>query len=277
MQDTIKRHKYEVKDVKPFKAKVKENHLRAEIAYIKDNIKRKNRDEPYYAFCRRCKNNEFESGLIELENTQKSDALRASLIHSKYAKKSAKKTAKDNDKIVIKTKPKWLTTLMRMEKIDGEFIPVEVLKTNDFRASNYKKIKALDRFCLKYQPLYKFKRVSLLFVTLTRANFARLTISELLYATQKKYARNGFKILDYVWTFEISEGLHLHYHICFAINRINVIGEKLPEWLKLDELWGQSTQVAFIKKNVRHYMAKYFAKNQFRAIGYKSFGISKIK
>ena len=166
---------------------------------------------------------------------------------------------------------------MRMEKIEGVYIPTEILQTNDFKASNSKKIKALDLFCAKYQPLYKAKQVSLLFVTLTRANFARLTISDLLYSAQKKYARNGFKILDYVWTFEISKGLHLHYHICFAIDRINIKNEKMPEWLKLDELWGQSTNIEFIKKNVRHYMAKYFAKNQFRAIGFKSFGISKIK
>jgi hypothetical protein len=255
----------------------KETSIRANIAYLKDNIKRKNREKPYYAFCRRQKNNEFEGGLIELKNVEKTHSLRACLIHSKYAIISAKKTAKNKDKIVVKTKPKWLTTLMRMEKIEGVFLPTQILETNDFKASNYKKILALDRFCAKYQPLYQAKQVSLLFVTLTRANFARLTISELLYDAQKKYARNGVKILDYVWTFEISEALHLHYHICFGIGRINIKGKKLPEWLKLDELWGQSTQVEFIKRNVRHYMAKYFAKNQFRAIGYKSFGISKIK
>jgi hypothetical protein len=49
----------------------------------------------------------------------------------------------------------------------------------------------------------------------------------------------------------------------------------IPEELKFEDLWGQRTEIDFVKKNIRHYMAKYFAKHNSRAIGRRSYGISR--
>jgi hypothetical protein len=42
--------------------------------------------------------------------------------------------------------------------------------------------------------------------------------------------------------------------------------------MKLESVWGARTQVEFVRKNIRHYMAKYFAKENARIIGVRSFG-----
>jgi hypothetical protein len=264
MQDTFKR--------------VKEENIRANIAYLKDEIRQKNSEKPFYRFVSRRKNPHYESGLVELTDGKKHSPFESSLIHDKSSKKTTQKRLKNIHKVTIQTQPKNLTTLVRMEKIEGVYCPVEILETNDFKQSNNLKIKAMDKFAEHYQPLYKQKIVSLLFVTLTAAFKAKMTISQYIDYLKKTYEKNGFKMLAYVWTFEVSErNLHPHYHIAIAIPRLSVEGGKLPDWMKGNKIWGRRTEIAFVKKNVRHYMAKYFAKNQFRAIGYKSFGISKIK
>lgn len=258
--------------------RVKEENIRAKIAYTKDNIKQKNSEKPFYRFVSRRKNPFYEGGLVELTNGKKHSPFDSCLIHDKSSKKTTKKRLKNIHKVTIQTQPKNLTRLMRMEKIEGVYCPVEILETNDFKQSNHFKINAMDRFALKYQPLYEQKIVSILFLTLTDAFKAKMTISQFIDYTKKICQNNGFKILDYVWTFEISESnLHPHYHVAFVIDRLSIQGGKLPDWLKFNKVWGRRTLIEFVKKNVRHYMAKYFAKNQFRAIGYKSFGISKIK
>ena len=75
----------------------------------------------------------------------------------------------------------------------------------------------------------------------------------------------------------MDKGLHPHYHLCIAINRINIAGGSMPQYLKLDNAWhcgAGSTKVEFVKKNVRHYLSKYFAKNYFRPLNLRSYGNS---
>jgi hypothetical protein len=174
----------------------------------------------------------------------------------------------------VKTGPKWVTNLYR-ERVNietGEVLLAEVYDTNEIKSSNAGKIKRLDTFCRHFQPLYESKQISLLFYTLTQANMAKTDISGVMAALKKRFARRGIGFYGYVWTAEVSENLHFHYHFCVAIDRLHLEGKRLPQWLKVYDVWGRRTQVAFVKKNVRRYMAKYFAKHNARVIGIRSYG-----
>jgi hypothetical protein len=96
----------------------------------------------------------------------------------------------------------------------------------------------------------------------------------MIEALQQRYKRHGKNILGYVWTLEVSENKHIHYHLAIATSRTNLQGAKLPKWMKADNIWGRRTGVEFVRKNIRHYMAKYFAKHNARIEGMRSYGMS---
>jgi hypothetical protein len=73
---------------------------------------------------------------------------------------------------------------------------------------------------------------------------------------------------------EISEDLHVHYHAVFAIDRINLRGKKLPEWMKLDGLWGASTHLEMVTYTVEHYLGKYMLKGHEKIEGKRMYGRS---
>jgi hypothetical protein len=77
----------------------------------------------------------------------------------------------------------------------------------------------------------------------------------------------------YIWTAEVSQKLHWHYHLCVAVDRLKF--RRIPDELKFEDLWGQRTGIEFVKKDVRHYMAKYFAKENARVLGSRAFGSSR--
>lgn len=230
-----------------------------------------------YTYLKRHKNPDYDGGVKRLP-------FESCLYTTNGTKKAAENCAKE---VHIKTRPKWFTDLMEWEvdQESGDMIPKGVYTSDDFKCSNGKKIKALDRFCNKYQPLYKSRKVSLFFLTFTRANYARLKWNTMSKLIVKYFKRLGIDVLGHIWTAEIGEStfnvtgnpldLHWHYHICIATNRVNFKGKEIPPSLKFDSIWGQRTEIDFIKKNVRHYMAKYFAKCNSRVIGQRSYGISR--
>lgn len=224
-----------------------------------------------YSFLKRRKNPEYEAGLIRLDRIAPETPPFESCL---YTTKCPKNEGPQKAEIWVKTRPKWFTDLMgwTVDEATGEVFPSEVYESNDFKCSNGKKIKALDKFCNYYQPLYKHKKVTLLFMTFTRANYARIEWKDMIRLMRKRFEREGIKIRGFIWTAEISKNLHYHFHLCMAIDRVN--WSKIPERMKFESLWGQRTEIDFVKKNVRHYMAKYFAKCDARVIGKRSYGKS---
>jgi len=230
-------------------------------------VKRQNKAEkglklPKYTFLSRHKNPEYEGGVKRLP-------FESCLITTKGSKIA--------NEIWVKTRPKWYTNLMGYE-IDpetGEATPKEIYQSDDFKCSNGKKIKSLDKFCAFYQPLYKKRNVTLFFLTFTRANYARLPWVYMVKIILQYFKRAGLNVRGHIWTAEISDKLHWHYHMCIATDRVNWKLSGVPKELKFENLWGQRTEIDFVKKNVRHYMAKYFAKCDFRIIGKRSYGISR--
>ncbi len=181
--------------------------------------------------------------------------------------------------LTVKTTHKW-NTVMVYQEMDTETAELHSklhrYTTNEIKSSNHKKIKALDKFCNHFQPLYKAKKVSLFFVTFSRANHANDKFSSVLNHVKKRFARYGYPVRGFVWTSEISYETnpngHWHYHLCIATDRMILM--KIPKALKFNSIWGQRTGIEFVKKNAKHYMAKYFAKHNARISGMRSFGVS---
>ena len=204
-------------------------------------------------------NPEYQSGL-------KIVPLRSCLLHNNV----------NTNNWVIKTKPKWNTDLLEshLDKETGEITHQGVYTTNDLKSANNRKIKAMNRFCDKYQPLYLRHQVSIFFYTLTLANQSNTDIRHLLNSFKTRLKRNGINLRGYVWVLEISETLHVHYHALVCTDRIQIKGKQMPDIFKLDSLWGCRTQVRFAKRYIRGYLAKYFVKASSRILNKRSYGIS---
>ena len=235
-----------------------------------------------YTFNSIRKNPLYEDGLKPLVIGNKKHPFFESCLYShKSDNFTAKNGRQDYDippHIYIKTKPKWLTDLVeyQYEIGSGELVMKGLYTTNDFKRSNGRKIKKLDAFCKYYQPLYEQRKVTLWFLTFTRSNYANLSFKQMNDIVLKYYKREGIQVRGFLWTYEISKDYHWHYHLCLATDRVNIRGKSLPMKLKFDNLWGQRTKLEFVKKNIRHYMAKYFAKCEFRLNNKtRNFGTSK--
>lgn len=218
-----------------------------------------------WRFKSRTINPSYDAGLRLLQVASNTPLFDSCLIHD------------NSDKLVrVKTAPKWVTKLAydEVDQETGEILAPGEYETNEIKQSNGRKIAALDAFCGFYQPLYSRRQVSLMFHTFTRANQSNQKISTMIDNVKLHYKRNmGRPVRGLIWVSEISERLHWHYHLCLAVDRLEL--KRIPQELRFEGLWGQRTEVEFVKKNVRHYMAKYFAKHQSRVIGVRAFGRSR--
>ena len=179
--------------------------------------------------------------------------------------------------LIVEREPKHFTIL---NKVSLNYTTGEVSTrnhiTDSFKQSNHRKIKALDKFCSFYQPLYENYSVSLFFVTLTSYDkYAKQNIQQFVDAMKVRFKSTGLTLLGYLWTLEVSHDNHPHYHLCIATNRLKKTRRKLPDTLKFESLWGARTKTEFVKYNVKHYLSKYFAKDNYRIQKHRSYGISK--
>jgi len=245
--------------------RVREKQLTTHLRYIKKMAIARQKGF-YYEWLSTGENPEYESGLKKLP-------FESCLIHHKSNRIEGGKPY-----VLIQTKPKWLTSLLRYEydKKTNDFLPTAVIHTNNFKQQNNRKIKALTKFCNYYQPLYEKREVTLFFLTFTKADKCR-PWKEMVKVIHEYFKRSNLKIRGNIWTMEISEKLHWHYHLVIATDRANLRGGKIPKLLKFDRIWKQRTEIDFVKKNIRNYMSKYFAKSNMRIEGggYRNYGMSK--
>lgn len=162
--------------------------------------------------------------------------------------------------------PKY-NTILTVEKNDlcaGKIDNYEYC-TDDFKAFFNRRRKAIDKFSDFYEPLYRKRKVTLLFHTLTRIDYARQDISALLDIVKYRYRALKRPIRGYFWVMEISVNDHWHYHLVVAIDRVR--WKEIPEELKFEELWGQRTDIGFVRKSVRNYLNKELGKCSAKIIG----------
>jgi len=239
-----------------------------------------------YRFKSRRKNPEF--------SPKKLIPLRACLIHNKASKNSNQKTAdffldkvdeilakEGQAEVYISTVPKWQTILEKPEMIDtgtGEIIFSEY-HTDDFKASRNRKIKTIFRFTDFYEPLYQARKVSLLFHTFTRIEYAKQDMRTMLECVKMRYRALKRPIRGYLWVMELAKnekmnsGYHVHYHLVVVIDRVK--WSKIPDKLKFDDLWGQETRVEFITKTIKGYLSKYLSKDNTKILGRHHYAISR--
>lgn len=257
---------------------------------------------PLYVHERRERNTDYESGLVVLP-TQRNQKKKVSgneiairepneiaeiLIRYQLEKRKSKRarlcschiTNKSDvftpNYLIVETAPKWFN-YYKMLGVDFEsgFFDFGSYQSNSFKASNCRKIAALNKFCKVYEPLYTNKDVTMFLYTLTGYfTHTEMQVKDAVEILKARFKRRGVNMLGYIWTFEISKDLHPHYHLCIAVERINLKGKSLPKYLFLDKVWGARTQVDFVKKNVRNYLSKYFAKENYRALNKRSYGTS---
>ncbi|NBW20486.1 MAG: hypothetical protein EBR82_72210 [Caulobacteraceae bacterium] len=163
--------------------------------------------------------------------------------------------------------------LLNVNTITGE-IEAIIKESNSLMRQRGKVIKALKVFDEFYKPLYRKKKVSCLFGTLTNLPEASITMRMFMANLKKAFKRSGINLLSYVWVHEVkykeAKGkqleAHIHYHFVLAIERIEVTGGKLPECLSysyLTGMWGQIAKVKFITGGTAclNYCSKYISKN----------------
>ena len=217
----------------------------------------------YFEFKGRSPNPEYLDGL-------KYVPFRSCLLHNNDDKNAAPKLWQ------VRTKPKYFTHLTKTpySTITGEIGDESDYTTNDLKAGNNRKIKAVNRFTDMFKDSYRRRKVSVLFYTFTIANEVSIDIRRTMDVLKKRMARNGHNFLGYLWVLEISDTLHIHYHAIVVTSRMNFRGMALPDFLKMDSVWGARTEVEFVKKGLKYYLAKYFYKNQVRITGKRLFSQS---
>jgi hypothetical protein len=220
-----------------------------------------------YRFKSRRKNPEYSVEKLVLMKRE-DVSLRSCLIHNNA-------TPLDEQDIYISKIPKWLTILEKPESVDlgtGE-INYADYETDDFKASRNRKIKTVEKFCDFYEPLYRSRKVSLLFHTFTRMNYSKRDMRRMVDKAKEAYIALNRPIRGYLWALEISETNHIHYHLVVAIDRVQ--WKEIPKGLKFESLWGQRTGVEFIKRTIKGYLSKYLYKSDGKILGKRSYAISR--
>lgn len=182
--------------------------------------------------------------------------------------------------IYVSIIPKWLTVLEK-EKVyeDTGEILYDDYETNDFKAAKGRKIKTVRKFVDFYEPLYRARKVSLLFHTFTRMDYAKQDMRRMLDNVKYRYESLNRPVRGYLWALELKEnegmesGYHIHYHLVVAIDRLNV--KEIPSELKFEDLWGQRTGVEFIKRSVKAYLSQYLYKSDGRLLRKRSYAVSR--
>lgn len=236
------------------------------------------RDITGYTFKSRRKNPEWSS--------EKLIPLRFYHIHNNARLEEAmsfliEKASLPEAQVFISTIPKYLTVLNKPVNLDtgtGEII-YDDYNTDDFKASRQRKIKTVNKFSDKYDPLYHKQIVSLLFFTFTRTNFAKKDMRRMMDIIKDHLIAENRPILGYIRVQEIKPnekiegGWHVHEHIVVAIKRVK--WKTIPERLKFNDIWGQRTGVEFVRKGVKCYLSKYLYKSDAKLLGKRSYAISR--
>lgn len=184
---------------------------------------------------------------------------------------NSEKKGVNNSSVTVRYEPKYISTL-ECNNVDseGNVTYLRTIETDSFKRANYRKRNALDTFFSYYRPLYKSKEVSLFIFTFTQANQAKKGFSYVLDNVKYRFKSLNSAIRGYVWTSEISDDNHWHYHLCIATDRLSF---KNVESLKFDKVWGQRTQIDTVKNTFAKQF--YLTKKQPKIDRHKGFGKSK--
>ena len=153
--------------------------------------------------------------------------------------------------------PKYFSYIQCKRELNidsGEFFEGEIIEVNNLSTQRGKLKNKLKEFDTYFSPLYKAKRVSVCMLTLTRANYSKHCISSFLKAYKRVLKASGQTLYGLIWCSEVSYETgtpHWHYHIMFALERIECKGAKKPFYMQqsyLTQTWGQRATCTFWQK-----------------------------
>ena len=213
------------------------------------------------------RNENYLVGLVPVKGVSKQKTKKS--LRSCHLLNNAEKISRE---YLVQTEPKWNTQMKvsGLDKTTGEFIPeLEIYNTNDLKAGKYRQISAAKKFCVNIKNLQKQKQGSILLHTFTRLNEADCDIRSVIDILKARYNSIGRKIRGYFWVLEVSHpkkgsDFHLHYHLVVFVDRLNIKGGKMPEALKLNDVWGQRTSVEFLRKSLEGFLLGYLSKSDAR-------------
>jgi len=234
------------------------------------------------------KNPHFEDGVLLMEKDGLTDeSLRSCLISNNADKKTTKQALQyvkqkrvmaDNYEPIYFLQKEWKWGVSLSGEIldleTGELLEDQVHETTDLEQGIKRKRKAIRSFTDFYEPLYQERKVSCFFFTLTQANQSDKKIRDIIALIKKRFIRHNLPVLGLLWVSEISDKGHWHYHLAVATKR--VYWKKVPQWAKVNDLWGRRTQIIFIKKSIGAYLGKYIGKDNIgRMMNFRSYGKSR--
>lgn len=224
----------------------------------------------FYAFRGTYLNPNYEASLHPLNVTTSRHRLRTCL---------------HNDKSAVLTngfvtnEPKWYTTFKRYQvcQFTGEYFEDDV-QTDSLKSARSRKHKRIEAFNSTFQPMYRKKRCTLWFATITLANEIP-PISNIMAALKKRLKRQGIIVFGYLWVFEVGTKNgkhHLHYHLLLATSRMTWKG-KLPNVMKFEGITKKRWKIEAVKGKKRtkegklisaysFYLNKYISKKSPRFI-----------
>ena len=153
--------------------------------------------------------------------------------------------------------PKYFSYIQCKRELNldsGEFFEGEIIEVNNLSTQRGKLKNKLKEFDTYFSPLYKKKMVSVCMLTLTRANYSKHCISSFLKAYKRVLKASHQTLYGLIWCSEVSYETgtpHWHYHIMFALERIECKGAKKPFYMQqtyLTQLWGQRATCTFWQK-----------------------------
>ena len=153
--------------------------------------------------------------------------------------------------------PKYFSYIQCKRELNidtGEFFEGEIIEVNNLSTQRGKLKNKLKEFDTYFSPLYKAKMVSVCMLTLTRANYSKHCISSFLKAYKRVLKASGQTLYGLIWCSEVSYETgtpHWHYHIMFALERIECKGAKKPFYMQqsyLTQTWGQRATCTFWQK-----------------------------
>lgn len=201
--------------------------------------------------------------LYRQNNSEFSDALSYLFIHNNWYKNRLNSKCIFVDEstgevcFLAVNVPKYFSYIQCKRELNldtGEFFEGEIIEVNNLSTQRGKLKNKLKEFDAYFSPLYKEKRVSVCMLTLTRANYAKHCISSFLKAYKRVLKASGQILHGLIWCSEVSYETgkpHWHYHIMFALERIECKGAKKPLYMQqsyLTQTWGQRATCTFWQK-----------------------------
>lgn len=201
--------------------------------------------------------------LYRQNNSEFSDALSYLFIHNNWYKNRLNSKCIFVDEstgevcFLAVNVPKYFSYIQCKRELNldtGEFFEGDIIEVNNLSTQRGKLKNKLKEFDAYFSPLYKEKRVSVCMLTLTRANYAKHCISSFLKAYKRVLKASGQTLHGLIWCSEVSYETgkpHWHYHIMFALERIECKGAKKPLYMQqsyLTQTWGQRATCTFWQK-----------------------------